>query len=139
MESSKKQFTWTSYYMEFADKLLQYRDRRPELLVIIKGVFDDLSMRYPFMDNGEPIDDICPFTVFGCFNKGITNENRMAIMKGIGSKLGVNVAVPREFDGIPVLNNMRAWFFGYRADRKADDISNLWNIFEAGINYADNP
>ncbi len=139
MESSKKQFTWTSYYMEFADKLLQYRDRRPELLVIIKGVFDELSMRYPFMDNGEPIDDICPFTVFGCFNKGITNENRMAIMKGIGSKLGVNVAVPREFDGIPVLNNMRAWFFGYKADRKIDDISNLWNIFEAGINYADNP
>lgn len=139
MESSKKQFTWTSYYMEFANKLLQYRDRRPELLVIIKGVFDDLSMRYPFMDNGEPIDDICPFTVFGCFNKGITNENRMAIMKGIGSKLGVNVAVPREFDGIPVLNNMRAWFFGYKADRKADDISNLWNIFKAGINYADNP
>jgi 5-methylcytosine-specific restriction protein B len=125
--------------MEFANKLLQYRDRRPELLVIIKGVFDDLSMRYPFMDNGEPIDDICPFTVFGCFNKGITNENRMAIMKGIGSKLGVNVAVPREFDGIPVLNNMRAWFFGYKADRKADDISNLWNIFKAGINYADNP
>lgn len=139
MEASKKQFTWTSYYMEFADKLLQYRDRRPELLVIIKGVFDDLSMRYPFMDNGEPIDDICPFTVFGCFNKGITNENRMAIMNGIGSKLGVNVAVPREFDGIPVLNNMRAWFFGYKADRKGDDISNLWNIFEAGINYADNP
>ena len=139
MESSKKQFTWTSYYMEFADKLLQYRDRRPELLVIIKGVFDELSMRYPFMDNGEPIDDICPFTVFGCFNKGITNENRMAIMKGIGSKLGVNVAVPREFDGIPVLNNMRAWFFGYKANRKIDDISNLWNIFEAGINYADNP
>lgn len=139
MESSKKQFTWTSYYMEFADKLLQYRDRRPELLVIIKDVFDDLSMRYPFMDNGEPIDDICPFTVFGCFNKGITNENRMAIMNGIGSKLGVNVAVPREFDGIPVLNNMRAWFFGYKADRKVDDISNLWNIFEAGINYADNP
>ncbi|MDD4803536.1 MAG: AAA family ATPase, partial [Syntrophomonas sp.] len=139
MESNVNSFSWTPFYIEFADKLLQYRDRRPELLVIIKGVFDGLGMRYPFMDNGESIDDICPFTVFGCFNKGITNENRIAIMNGIARELGVKTAVPKEFDGIPVVNNMRAWFFGYKADRKADDISNLWNIFEAGIIYADNP
>ncbi|HHV71866.1 MAG TPA: EVE domain-containing protein, partial [Clostridia bacterium] len=79
------------------------------------------------------------FTVFGCFNKGISNENRIALMKGIGSKLGVTAKVPTEFDGIPVLNNMRAWFFSSKDKRKKDDIPNLWNLFEAAINYADNP
>lgn len=142
MESNiepKNSFAWTPFYMEFADKLLQYKNNRPELLDLIKDVFENLGMRYPFMDNGKPIDDICPFTVFGCFNKGITNENRIALMDGIGSRLGVKASVPTEFDGIPVLNNMKAWFFGYKAERKADDISNLWDVFEAGINYADNP
>jgi 5-methylcytosine-specific restriction protein B len=141
MESNiqlKNSFTWTRFYMEFADKLLQYKDNRPKLLELINGVFDNLGMRNPFMYNGIPINDICPFTVFGCFNKGITNENRIAIMGGIGSKLGVKVTVPTEFDGIPVLNNLRAWFWD-EADGKADDISNLWDVFEAGINYADKP
>jgi 5-methylcytosine-specific restriction protein B len=125
--------------MEFADKLLPYKNNRSKLLELIKGVFDNLGLRYPFMENGKPIDDICPFTVFGCFNKGITNDNRIMLMKGIGGLLGVKAEVPVEFDGIPVLNNMRAWFFSGKTYRKEDDISNLWDVFEAGINYADNP
>lgn len=133
-------FAWTSFYMEFADRLLQYKDKRPELLTLLKEVYDNLGLRYPFMDkSSQPIDDICPFTVFGCFNKGITNKNRIALMDAIGSKIGVKAALPTEFDGIPVLNNMQAWFFAYKADRKEDDISNLWGMFEAAINYADNP
>ncbi len=125
--------------MEFSDKLLPFKNNRQQLLALIKGVFDNLGFRYPFMENDEPIDDICPFTVFGCFNKRITNENRIALMQGIGGKLGVKATVPTEFDGIPVLNNMKAWFFSGKSKRKEDDISNLWDMFEAGINYADNP
>jgi 5-methylcytosine-specific restriction protein B len=135
----KNQFTWTSFYIEFADKLLAYKNNRPQLLELLKGVYEDLGLRYPFTEkDGMPIDDICPFTVFGCFNKGISNENRIALIKGISGKLGVKAAVPTEFDGIPVLNNMRAWFFSFKSEQKEDDISNLWDVFEAGINYADN-
>ena len=132
-------FAWIKFYTEFADKLFWYKDKRTELLVILESVYESLGMKYPFTDNGVPESDICPFTVFGCFNKGITDQNRKAIMSGIGSKLGVQASIPERFDGIPVLNNMRAWFYGYKADRKPDDISNLWDIFEAGLQYADNP
>lgn len=126
--------------MEFADKLLLYKHNRPQLLELIKDVYDNLSLRYPFTEkDGMSIGDICPFTVFGCFNKGISNENRTALMKGIGIKLDVKANVPTEFDGVPVLNNMSAWFFAGKSKRKEDDISNLWDVFEAGINYADNP
>ena len=134
------QFAWTSFYMEFADKLLSYKNNRPQLLELLKGIYDDLGLRYPFTEkDGMPIDDICPFTVFGCFNKGISYKNRIALMKSIGSKLGVKAAVPAQFDGIPILNNMKSWFFTGKSKRKEDDISNLWDVFEAGINYADNP
>ncbi|MDD2211713.1 MAG: AAA family ATPase [Clostridia bacterium] len=131
-------FAWTSFYMEFADRLLQYKDKRPELLTLLKEVYDNLGLRYPFMDkSGQPLDGICPFTVFGCFNKGVTTKNRTALADAIGSKIGVKAAVPTGFDGIPVLNNMKAWFFTYEADQEEYDISNLWSVFEAAINYAD--
>jgi 5-methylcytosine-specific restriction protein B len=136
----KNQFAWTSFYMEFADKLLPYKNKRPQLLELLKAVYEGLGLRYPFMEkDGMLFDDICPFTVFACFNKRISNENRTDLMKDIGNKLNVTAKVPTEFDGIPVLNPMRAWFFGGKGKRKEDDISNLWSLFEAGINYADNP
>ncbi|WP_010530054.1 AAA family ATPase [Lentibacillus jeotgali] len=122
--------------MEFADKLLQFKNKRTELLSILKGVYKDLNIRYPFTDKGISIEDICPFTVFGSFNKGITNENRIAIARELSTKFGVQTPVPTEFDGIPVLNNMKAWFFAYKAQRDPNDIPNLWEIFESGIQYA---
>ena len=131
-------FPWTSFYMEFADKLLQYKDKRSELLTLLREVYDNLGLRYPFIEKGEPLDDICPFTVFGCFNKGISEKNRIALMGGIGSKLGVKTPAPTKFDGIPVLNNMLAWFFSNKDYRKDDDIPNLWGMFESAIKYADN-
>ncbi|NMC32776.1 MAG: AAA domain-containing protein [Veillonellaceae bacterium] len=132
-------FAWTNFYMEFADKLFLYKDKRSELLSILQSVYESLGIKYPFTDKGVPEADICPFTVFGCFNKGITDENRKAIMNEIRAKLGVQTKVPDSFDGIPVLNNMRAWFYGYKADRKPDDISNLWDVFDAALKYADGP
>lgn len=136
---SNKQFAWTSYYMELADKILLYKDKRLHLLELLKSIYDDLGMRYPFIKNGKPLDDICPFTVFGCFNKGITDKNRTAILKEFGRKLGIQSEVPTNFDGVPFLNNMHAWLFSSRSQRMKEDIANLWDLFEAGIAYADNP
>ncbi len=132
-------FAWADYYAEFADKLLLFKNDRARLLEIIKREYDNLGMKNPFIENDEPIEDICPFTVFGSFNKGIKDENRTAIMSAIGASLGVKADVPQTFDGIPVLNNLKAWFFGYESDRKPDDISNLWDLFKVALTFADDP
>lgn len=132
-------FAWTQYYMAFANKLLVYRNNRTELLKILQESYIETGLKYPFMDHDSPAEDICPFTVFGCFNKGITDINRIATMKAIGSRIGVQLEPPTTFDGIPVLNNMNAWYFGYKDQRKPDDISNLWDVFETALVYADKP
>lgn len=137
--STTSSFNWTDFYMEFADKLLQYKHRRTELLAVLKEVYEELNIRYPFVKDDKPIEDICPFTALGSFNKGITDENRIAIAKVFGTKIGVTASVPSEFHGIPVLNNMKAWFFAYKDQRDSNDIPNLWDIFETGIQYADQP
>lgn len=49
----------------------------------------------------------------GMINRGITNENRKIIAAELAKFLGVTIPVPDSFEGIPVLNNMKSWYFGY--------------------------
>ena len=132
------QFEWIDFYSEFATKLLTFKNNRVELIEIIKEVYADIHMKVPKLESGDVIIDIDPFTVFGLFNKGITNANRVAIIGSIARVFDIQAKVPDNFDGIPVLNNLKATFYGFKDGRKMDDIDNIWNLFEAAINFADN-
>lgn len=134
---SNKTFSWPTFYMEFADKLLVYKNKRVEILKILEEVYEELKLKNPFKENEKTLEDICPFTVMGSFNKGITNKNRIAIATKLSKRIGVSTPVPAEIEGVPLINNMQAWFFGFESIRKKDDIENLWTIFESAIKYAD--
>ena len=88
--------------------------------------------------NGN-ILDIDPFTIFGLFNKGITDDNRKRILGEIAKQFNLKNKLPSSFDGIPLVNNLSAAFFNFVEDRGENDINNLWEAFESAIRYADNP
>lgn len=95
-------------------------------------------MNFPFKERGKEVyEDICPFTVFGSFNKGITNANRIALLEQFAKQFSIKAAVPTEFDGIPVVMNLSAWFFAYKENRGEHDIDNLWDLLEKAIAYSD--
>jgi 5-methylcytosine-specific restriction protein B len=50
--------------------------------------------------------------------------------------LGVDEAVPETFEGIPVLNAQKSWYFPFEAERTADHIDALWDVFASGIKFA---
>jgi 5-methylcytosine-specific restriction protein B len=60
-------------------------------------------------------------------------------MRAFAQRMKMKNDVPESLAGIPVLNNMRAWFFVGISERKDDDIQNLWELFEAAIRFADAP
>lgn len=133
-----KRFQWTSFYMELASALLKYKNNRSELIGILKIIFSDAEMNFPFKEKGKEVyEDICPFTVFGSFNKGITNANRIALLEQFAKQFSIKAAVPTEFDGIPVVMNLSAWFFAYKENRGEHDIDNLWELLEKAIAYSD--
>ena len=133
-----KRFQWTSFYMELASALLKYKNNRSELIGILKTIFSDAEMNFPFKEKGKEVyEDICPFTVFGSFNKGITNANRIALLEQFAKQFSIKAAVPTEFDGIPVVMNLSAWFFAYKENRGEHDIDNLWELLEKAIAYSD--
>ena len=43
--------------------------------------------------------------------------------------MNISADVPSDFDGVPILNNQKSHFFGFRPDRKPGDIENLWRLF----------
>lgn len=133
-----KRFQWTSFYMELASALLKYKNNRSELIGILKTIFSDAEMNFPFKEKGKEVyEDICPFTVFGSFNKGITNANRIALLEQFAKQFSIKATVPTEFDGIPVVMNLSAWFFACKENRGEHDIDNLWELLEKAIAYSD--
>ena len=127
------QYDWIDFYTEFATKLLHFKTDRKTLIQKIYAVYDATGISVPKLESGDEIIDIDPFTIFGTFNKGITNANRIAILNGIASEFEISATVPSNFDGIPVLNNLKATFYGFKDDRKANDIDNLWSLFEVAL------
>ena len=132
--------TWINFYMEFASVLLNYKNNRNALIDKLKKIYreNDQYIKFPTFEKNKDIIDIDPFSVFGLFNKGIKDSNRKLILEGISKEFGLKSNIPLGFDGIPILNNLKSSFFGFMEKRGEGDIDRLWNIFETGINYADN-
>ncbi|MDO4574952.1 MAG: AAA family ATPase [Planctomycetia bacterium] len=93
--------------------------------------------------------NICPFTVFATFHCGIKIENRVTVLRKWAEFLELDEEVPTSFEGIPVADNVNFRFYGVsaKAGTKEKDsldllrkkVDSLWELFEAGIRYADNP
>ena len=138
--------SWTSFYEAIASALLQYRlDRRPLVSAIA-----DIARRRPelplattdrFSDGSAgPLQDICPFTAMGIFNRSLTDANRRAIAAEMAQFLNVTEPPPElstNDNGIPLLNNQNSWFFDYARIRQDDAIDTLWQIFSDAIVFAD--
>jgi 5-methylcytosine-specific restriction protein B len=139
----KRRFAWSKFYEAIADKLLAHRDNRTalvqgirEISLRVEGLGHLAEDRYADGTTGF-VRDICPFTTMGLFNRGIKDSNRKIIAADLAKFLGVQEAVPETFEGIPILNNQRSWYFPFEADRKADHIDALWDVFASGIKFAD--
>lgn len=68
----------------------------------------------------------------GIFNRGkLSNSNRTMLAKAIADVLGVTVAVPTQFAGIPVLNPQNAFF-------KNEGINELLDLLISAISFVNN-
>lgn len=73
-------YKWVESYEKIADKFMDFKEDRSQLLKDLRNIYGDISLKYPFMDGVTPLTDIDPFTVFSTFNRGITDENRTKII-----------------------------------------------------------
>ncbi len=130
-------FLWTEFYEAIADSLLRFRSDRSKLVAAVRQSVVNAGLS-PYNDktvdgSSVPLEDICPFTTIGTFNRRLTDSNRRKVAESLAKFLDVSAPVPQSFEGIPILDPLRSWFFYYKKDRYPNDIDHLWNVFEKAI------
>jgi len=136
-------FAWTKFYEQIADRLLPYRYDRSALVAGIREISSRIEglghLKEDHYTDGTVgfVKDICPFTVMGLFNRGITESNRKVIAAELARFLRVEEPVPESFESIPLLNNLKSWYFPFENIRPAEHIDALWSVFAAGLVFAD--
>ena len=136
--TTDSQYSWPRFFMELADKLLAFKDDRQALIATLQHIYAELGMDLPTLDSGGIPTDIDPFTVYGLFNRGLTDNKRRAVALGIGGALGVQASLHDDFVGIPTLVNVNATLYD-QVRRDDGDIERLWDLFAAALVHADQP
>ncbi|OHO46797.1 GTPase [Staphylococcus sp. HMSC035D11] len=129
--------TWAIFYKALAHKLLEYQNCRDQLIEKIRELYINTQINMPKLEINNEMIDMDPFTVFGLFNKSsMTKKNRIKIIEEMAKLFDVKADIPRNFDGIPTVMNLRATFYNFKNDREAQDIENLWSLFEIALLYS---
>ena len=146
-----ERFPWIPLYESIANQLLQYRHNRKPL---VEGLHDIAARSNAFMsmtdryadDREEPLKDIDPFTTIASFNRGINLANRTQIATDLARFLDVDmdeaeiekgIEILHTYGGIPIVSNMKTWFFGFHKIRQPNDIDALWSVFTEALKFAD--
>jgi 5-methylcytosine-specific restriction protein B len=135
------QFSWVPLYEELASKLVPYRTRQRELVTLLDSLrAKDLKIT-PLQDKDEAgrrflFEEIDPFTFFATFNRGITDQNRIGILRELAAFFGCKSPLPSDFDGIPLANNQKSWFIAFKANRPPAAVDILWDVFCAALGHA---
>ena len=137
-------FTWIPFYKEFAHKLLEYKNRRQELVETIYSVLDNTQndsgtsvVNYFKKDKEERLTDTDPFSVFAIFNRTSNVKVRRECVTIFKECFHISATVPSDFDGIPVLNAQKSIFVYQNGKTVEQDNLLLWNLFEKAVNHED--
>ena len=128
-------FSWIPFYTELAEKLLEYKDKREELVefILSEDGLREFSDYLHLEDKKQKIDDIDPFSFMGMFNRGsFSPNNRIKILTKIKQRFDIVANVPSDFDGIPVLNYSRMFFYNWH--NLKDSCDTIWSAFEQMMN-----
>jgi 5-methylcytosine-specific restriction protein B len=129
-------FSWKPIYSELARVLPAWRSRQSELIAILHAAREQRVPVGALQDEDNkgkkfPLQVIDPFTFFAFFNRKIRDEHRIKLLSLIKDKFGLTSPLPTDFEGLPVMNPQKSWFFSCQKDREPDAIDTLWDFAKA--------
>lgn len=134
----RTEFTWIPFYEEIAKKLLEYKNKRSQLIEILYSSLKEagLSSSMYKSDETEPLKNIDPLTFIGSFNRGNKREDRIKLANIIAGKLGLKNGLSdnEQFLSIPILNSQKSTLFFKHCPE--EDYDKLWNLFEKALSYS---
>ncbi|QDV11496.1 5-methylcytosine-specific restriction enzyme B [Rosistilla oblonga] len=127
-------FTWKPIYSEITAKLSEFSSENEKLVQMMIRLHEQGLKVSPVADEYPagtkvPLDETDPFSFMAIFNRGVTDENRIAILRAIRDEWGIAAELPSDFDGLPVVNSQNSWFMPYKYKRTVDHVATLWRFF----------
>ena len=131
-------WTWSRFYNSLAQALLPFRSRQGALIEMLRELEEK---GYPVVsledkredDTTLPLDKIDPFSFFATFNRGVKMETRLAITRELKERFNLEEPAPTDLRGIPTVNNLSSWFFGWSHMRSDRDIPVLWDLVQSAL------
>ena len=128
-------FSWKPIYREIADKLPEFASRNGELVQLMVAMHESglkvssVSDRDP-EGNAIQLGEVDPFSFLANFNRGVTNDNRTAIIAAIKDAWGLSADFPADYDGLPLMSLQNSWFMPYREARSDQHVATLWRFYQ---------
>lgn len=130
-------FTWIPIHREAVRGILALPDPQPGLLALLREMKEQglkvISLDDKNVGGDVPLTEIDPLTFLASFNRGITDENRRDNWRFLKEKWNLAADVPGDFAGIPVVHNMKSWFFPYAKKRDKGHVDLLWQLVRAAV------
>ena len=135
---AERRFTWVPLFEELATALVPWRNRQDELVSFLEDLRADGLTITPLSDRDATgarftVEVMDPFTFLGVVNRGIRDEQRLQILARMKKHFSLEAPMPSDLDGIPLLHNMRSWFFRWKHERQPGDVERLWALFDHAL------
>ncbi len=128
-------FSWKPIYREIADKLLTFESQNSQLVQLMTKLHQR-GLKVSSVSDEDPkgtkvpLDEIDPFSFLAIFNRGVTDENRIAILDALKTEWNLRSELPSDFNGIPLVNSQNSWFMPYKYKRTAEHVATLWRFYK---------
>lgn len=123
-------FSWVPYYKELARELAKYRDKRQELLKIVKGLDKEFVGYLQKEKDKEKLIDIHPFAFFSIFGRLTDINKKTTILSYFKTKFNLSSEIPTDYDGIPsILPNSSYWSMPWGDNNYSKEIEENWDLF----------
>src|SRR5574342_508077 len=132
------QFTWIPIYQELAKKLIDWEQKQTQLISFLEKLRTEGYVITPLTDKDRDgarflLKEIDPFTFFGVFNRRIRQDQRTSILAQMKRHFKLQCDLPEDFNGVPVLNNLKSWFIPDQTARQLEEVGKLWRVFRLGL------
>lgn len=117
---------WSNFCRELAGKIINYKNKKDELIKILKASVDEVGAfkkNFSIIEKNQTIE---PFT-FMAMPLTVRVDKRKKVFEVWKKKFEMNENLPDDFAGMPQLNPLKAGFYG--------DIDLLWRLFELAHKY----
>lgn len=135
-------FTWKPIYSEIAHKLPEFESENHRLVELMvrmheEGLKVSKVKDIDANDQSLQLEEIDPFSFMANFNRSVTSDNRIAILRSIKDQWRLQSALPSDFDGLPLMNAQSSWFMPFKYLRREDHVSTLWKFYVHVLSVSD--